>query len=384
MDLSAAQPRRTPILSGSASAARQGTRTTTAKAGAWAVLLGTAITTAGLSWDIQWHVEVGPDTFFTLSHLALYSGSAIAGIASLAMVLLATSAQRTGRPWPRIAGGPPVRVFWGAFTAPLGYLLSGTGAASFLIYGLLDLWWHSIYGFDATLNTPSHVALFLSICLTMVGSVIVFTAAREHRWGRLGLTIAVAILITFAPIPFNALSNAPLPINPTLLGIVLCSPMLLIMGGLTIGRGGAVGIAVVLGALQALLWWFSPWAARVYADSVGLPLRDGLTPEPPKLPGAIPMFLILAAVVVEGAVWLHRTRGTSLNKLMLPLGAVTGLITGATIPLQLTLTESNPDISTTMVMLVSVIGLVAGLLSGYLGTRFATMLRSSATISEEN
>ena len=78
---------------------------TAARIGAWVVLLGTAITTIGLSWDIQWHVEVGPDTFFTLPHLFLYSGSAVSGIASLVMVLLATSAQRAGRTWPRWAGG---------------------------------------------------------------------------------------------------------------------------------------------------------------------------------------------------------------------------------------------------------------------------------------
>src|SRR5205823_2456843 len=144
--------------------------------GAWTVLIGVALTTVGLSWDIQWHVEVGPDTFFTLPHLVLYAGSAVAGIASLVMVLIATSAQRAGRSWPRTAGGTPIRVFDGVFRAPLGYLVSGVGAASFLLYGLLDLWWHSIYGFDATLNTPSHVALFLSICITMVGSLIVFAS----------------------------------------------------------------------------------------------------------------------------------------------------------------------------------------------------------------
>ena len=159
---------------------------TAARIGAWSVFAGTVITTLGISWDVQWHKEVGPDTFFTLSHLALYSGSALSGISSLVMVLLATSAQRAGNPLARTVGGTPVRVFGGTFTAPLGYLASGAGAALFLIYGLLDLWWHSIYGFDAVLNTPSHVALFLSISITMVGSVIVFAAARDQRWGQVG------------------------------------------------------------------------------------------------------------------------------------------------------------------------------------------------------
>ena len=48
------------------------------------MLAGTLMSLIGTSWDVQWHVDVGPDTFFTLPHLVLYSGSAIAGIASLA------------------------------------------------------------------------------------------------------------------------------------------------------------------------------------------------------------------------------------------------------------------------------------------------------------
>jgi hypothetical protein len=355
-----------------------------AQAGAWIVLLGTAITTVGLSWDVQWHVEVGPDTFFTLSHLALYSGSALSGIASLAMVLLATSHQRAGHPLPRTVGGTPVRVFGGVFTAPLGYLVSGVGAASFLIYGLFDLAWHSIYGFDATLNTPSHVALFLSITLTMIGSFIVFAAARDERWGRAGLVLAVPILITFAPIPTNALSNLPIPIDPTILGIILFSAMLLLIGRATLRRpGAAVVIALALGAMQGFLWWFSPWAAEAYARSSGLPLRDGLTPKPPEIPAAMPMFLIVAAVLVETLFWLARSRRLAPRNLMLLAGTVSGLIVAAGLPLQQNLTDPSSHISGTQTVLISVLGLPLGALAGFLGLRFATMLQALAPAPKE-
>src|SRR6266481_178862 len=204
--------------------------------GAWVVLLGTMITTLGISWDVQWHKTVGPDSFYTLPHLFIYSGSAIAGIASLVMVLMATSAQRAGHPMPRTVGGTPIRLFGGIFTAPLGYLIAGVGAALFLLYGLADLWWHSIYGFDAVLNTPSHIALFLSI------------------------------LITFAPITTNAFSTLPLPLDPTIVGVIFFSSLLLIVGAGILRRpGGAIAIAAALGILQAFLWWFSPWAAVTYA-----------------------------------------------------------------------------------------------------------------------
>jgi hypothetical protein len=350
-----------------------------ARAGAYVVFLGTVITILGLSWDIQWHKEVGPDTFFTLSHLALYSGSALSGVASLVMVLLATSAQRAGRPMARTVGGTPVRVFGGAFTAPLGYLIAGTGAALFLLYGLLDLVWHGIYGFDAVLNTPSHVALFLSISLTMVGSVIVFAAAREQRWGQLGVVLSIPMLMTFAPIPTNALSNLSLPFPPVIASIILFSPMLLIIGrGLLRRPGTAIAIAAVLGVLQAFLWWFSPWAAEAYAVASGLPLRDGLTPQPPQLPGSMPMFLIVAAVAVEVSFWIIRTRNLNARKAMLLVGAVAGLIVAVTLPVQLALTSSSAKTATAAIVIIAIIGLPLGILAGFLGGRFITMMNALA------
>ena len=360
-----ADPRATAAVTGSVAA----------RVGAYVVLVGTAVTTLGISWDIQWHVEVGPDTFFTLSHLALYSGSALSGIASLVMVLLATAAQRAGRSVAQMVGGPPVRVLGGTFTAPLGYLISGTGAALFLLYGLLDLWWHSIYGFDAVLNTPSHVALFLSISITMVGSIIVFAAARELRWGQVGVALAVPILIIFAPITTNAFANLPLPIDPTIIGIILFSALLLITGAGILRRpGAAVVIAVVLGVLQAFLWWFSPWAAHTYAAAIGLPLRDGLTPQPPQLPGAIPMFLIVAAAAVEGAFWLIRTRDLNARKVMLAIGAVTGLVVAITLPLQQVLTDPTASFGAATFAVLGIVGIVFGVLAGFLGARFIPML----------
>jgi hypothetical protein len=357
---------------------------TAAIAGAWVVLLGTAITTVGLSWDVQWHQEVGPDTFFTLPHLALYSGSAISGIASLLMVLMATSAQRAGRPLPPTVGGTAVRVFGGMFTVPLGYLISGIGAASFLLYGLLDLWWHSIYGFDAVLNTPSHVALFLAILITMIGSIMVFAAARDQRWARAGILIAIPTLITFAPIPTHALTNLPMPIDPTIAGIICFSPMLLIVGAGILARpGAAIYLAAVLGAIQAFLWWFSPWAAETYAAGIGLPLRDGLSPQPPDLPGATPMFLVVAAVAVECLFWMIRTRDLNARKVMLVAGGITGLIVAASLPLQQGLTDPTSSISPVEIVLITILGIPLGLLAGFLGARFTVMLRALAPATKE-
>ncbi|WP_227984365.1 hypothetical protein [Nocardia spumae] len=365
-----------PTASATTVAARSGTA---ARAGAWIVLFGTVVTTVGISWDIQWHNEVGPDTFFTLPHLLLYSGSAIAGFASLAMVVLATSAQRAGRPVPA-AGGTPIRVFGSTLTAPVGYMVSGAGAALFLLYGLFDLEWHSIYGFDAVLNTPSHVALFLSITITMIGSLMVFAAHRDEPWGRVGVVCATVILIAFTPIPADALNNLALPVDAVVVATVLFAPLLLITGTLALGRpGSALAIGVATAVLQAVLWWFSPWAAHVYASAVGLPLRDGLTPKPPTFPSIIPMFLFVAAFAVEALLLWFRRRppaGLGIPTLLPVAGLVASLIIGVGLPLQVIATYPDPHISAVTVVTLIVVALPLGLLAGYLGGAFAAMLRT--------
>ncbi|WP_433186108.1 hypothetical protein [Actinoallomurus sp. CA-150999] len=352
-------------------------------AGAYTVLAGTLMSLVGISWDVQWHVDVGPDTFFTLSHLMLYSGSAIAGIASLVMVLRATFAERAGRPADPAVGGSPVRVFSGTFTAPLGYLVAGTGAALFLLYGLMDLWWHSLYGFDAVLNSPPHVALFISISLTMVGSVIIFAAARAQNWGRIGLVVSIPVLMTFTPITTNAFDGLFLPIDPRLAGTVLFAVCFVLMGAITLRRRGtALSIATVLGVIQLFLWWFSPWATKAYAAHVGLPLRDNLRQMPPELPSGIPMFMLAAALVIEVLLRLGRRRGWSVRWLPQLTGAVGGVVLSSSMLMQTSILRGGPGAgpmgpsttSATAVLTDAILGLAFGALAGYLAARFAALL----------
>jgi hypothetical protein len=361
-------------------------------AGAYTVLVGTLMSLVGISWDVQWHVDVGPDTFFTLSHLMLYSGSAIAGIASLVMVLRATFAGRAGRPADPTVGGSPVRVFGGTLTAPLGYLVTGTGAALFLLYGLMDLWWHSLYGFDAVLNSPPHVALFISISLTMVGSLIVFAAARAQHWGRVGLIVSVPVLMTFTPITTNAFDGLSLPIDPMLAGTVFFSVCFVLMGAITLRRRRvALSIAAVLGVMQLFLWWFSPWATKAYAGYVGLPMRDNLRDMPPELPSGIPMFMLAVAVVIEALLWLGRGRGGSGRRLPQLTGAVSGVVVSLSMLVQTSMLRGGAGpgpmgpstTSATTVLTDAILGLAFGALAGHLAARFAVLLRLNALATDQ-
>ncbi|SNT53828.1 hypothetical protein SAMN05216276_105724 [Streptosporangium subroseum] len=361
-------------------------------AGAYAVLAGALMSLIGTSWDVQWHVDVGPDTFFTLPHLVLYSGSAVAGIAALVMVLRATFAQRAGRPADPTVGGSPVRVLGGTFTAPLGYLVAGTGGALFLLYGLLDLWWHSLYGFDAVLNSPPHIALFVSISLTMLGGVIVFSAARARRWGRIGLVLTVPVLLTFTPITFGAFNGLGLPVDPKFAGTVFFAVCLVLMSAITLRhRWVALSVAAVLGVLQLFLWWFSPWAAKFYADYVGLPLRDNLRDVPPELAAGMPMFMLAAALVIEALLRLGRGRGWSARRLPQLTGAAGGVVVGLSMIVQTSMLRGGAGggpmgrsaTSATTVLTDAILGLAFGALAGYLAARFAVLLRLNAPAADQ-
>ncbi|MCO1581482.1 hypothetical protein M8C13_37605 [Crossiella sp. SN42] len=347
------------------------------------VLGGSLLSLTGLTWDIQWHSDVGPDTFFTLPHLFLYSGSAIAGIASLVVVLLTTAAQRGGRPVDPLVGGRAVGVFGRTFAAPVGYLVCGLGAASFLLYGLWDQWWHSLYGFDAVIASPPHIGLLLSISITMIGAVMVFAVARSYRWGAIGTLVGLAVLLAFSTVITIGLGELPAaPVNPIAAGTAFLCVLVVIIGARVLDRpGGAIGVAAVLAALQAVFWWFSPWAARTYADAIGLPVRDFVS-EVPGMPSLWPLCLLLVGGGLE--LWLAAARrgGARLTRVGALAGGVAGLLVGGLAPVQASLLRGLALPAAEVLVSTAIASLVLGVLAGFLGVRFGGMLRQLAPVRE--
>jgi hypothetical protein len=276
------------------------------------MLAGTLISLSGLAWDIGWHTDVGPDSFFTLPHLFVYSGGAIAGLTSLVMVLRATSAQRHGvEPDPAV-GGRAFRVL-GVFAAPIGYLIGGIAAASFLVYGLWDEWWHGLYGFDVTIASPPHQGWLNSICMTIMGTVIVFAAAREHRWGRYGLMTALACFGSYFTITSSALGDINLNSQINWVGVawVVIPIACVLLGARVLPRGGALGSGLINLVVNLVIWNFANWAVVWYADVQHLALRDfsdiGFPVERLVLPAAVFVFGVLVELLLrwrEANAWL--------------------------------------------------------------------------------
>jgi hypothetical protein len=346
------------------------------------VLGGTLLSLVGLTWDVQWHTDVGPDTFFTLPHLFLYSGSAVSGLTSLIVVLATTAATRRGRDVDTRVGGRAVGVFK-TFNAPAGYLVSGIGAAAFLLYGLWDQWWHGLYGFDAVINSPPHIGLLLSVSVTMIGTVMVFAAARHERWGLIGALAGLGVLLAFSMVTVIGLQNLDGGVlDPIIVGSAFLSVLLVMIGAGLRGRpGGALGVAVTLAVIQGVFWWFSPWATRAYADMVGLPMRDYASTVP-QMPSLMPMCLIFVAALLELALWSARSRNRPIGAVSLIAGALSGLLVALCSPLQTAWVFSAKMPDSTTVIATTAAGAVLGALAGFLGQRFGESLRLLAPNTE--
>ena len=356
-------------------------------------ILGAMLSLFGFVWDVQWHVDVGPDTFFTAPHLVLYSGIAIAGLTCLAMVL-ATSVRYRG-----VTDGT-VSVLWGRFRSPVGYLIGGIGAAMFLLYGLLDQWWHTIYGFDVTLVSPPHVGLILSILITMIGCLCTLAAevrradVRGTSWWPTGLGFALtaALLISFITASmvdvFYTVSYAlGLPTGPTGTLTFLCSVMLLMTAAVLRRPGAATLVALMMTGLRLFLWYAAPWVTSEYATAVGLFLRDN-TEGHSVVAGVLPPYVLLAGILVDLVLLVGRRFGWKV-----PL---TVLLAGALVPVGLELIQTYPSLyvapdflfpvrtnlfSFDTITAISPVDIVIGALAGLLGWVIGVILRNHERIS---
>lgn len=348
-------------------------------------VLGIFLSFLGFAWDVQWHVDVGPDTFFTAPHLVLYSGIAVAGLTSLTVVLLTTFRYRG------VTEGT-VSVLGGRFRGPAGYVIGGVGATLFLAYGLVDQWWHSIYGFDVTLVSPPHVGLVLSVLITMIGCLCAFGAevARAAARGRgsswfgpgLGFAAATALLFAFVTpsavdVVWDVAAGFGLPGGPNGTLTFLYSLMLLMSAAVLRRPGAATLVALMMTILRLGLWYLVPWMTGAYATAVGLFLRDN-TDASPVVPGVLPPYLLLAGIVVDLVLLAGRRFGWNVW--------LSVLLAGGLVPVALELITPEPSLYvaphdlfpvrpellslgtlTSLSVATIVVGAVAGLLGWVIG-----------------
>ena len=285
--------------------------------GALLALLGVFTSFFGLSWDIQWHADVGPDTFWTVPHLFVYAGAALTGFACLAVVLLASQAsRRLERPdWIPVLG---------MFRAPVGFVLAGFGAFGFLTSGVFDQWWHTAFGFDAVLSSPPHVGLFFGNTASMIGCVLIFATGLRMR--PLAMAVAIAVTLGFSVPIFVATA---FEVNWAIVALAL--PAFLVPLGMAFAASAtrqpamAFWVAAAFTLFRWAFWFLFPVITKAYADSLGLSLRD-FNDGTPQIPLLMPIMAPVSGLVMTGLMVLGQARGWRPQPVMLAAGAVSGVL----------------------------------------------------------
>jgi Tol biopolymer transport system component len=158
----------------------------------WGVTVLAAWVIAGFYADLWAHAHGRvDDTFLTPWHAILYSGALTFG---LTLGFVAARNMGRGIPW-RLA-------------LPRPYLVSLAGTIGFVISGQVDFAWHSLFGFEVSVEallSPAHLALAVSGIVALSGPVRSVwsrgTAApvswRLHGPAVVGLTLMLSIFAAF-------------------------------------------------------------------------------------------------------------------------------------------------------------------------------------------
>jgi len=154
----------------------------------WVLLAGNLIAGWGVQWDIQWHVQVGRDSFWIPPHVMTYGGVAIVVLVSFGVLARDTLrhllAGRAPRGTMRVAG----------LTGTPGFCLAACGIALTVLAAPIDDLWHRLFGIDVTLWSPPHLLGLLGVAINTLACLLIVREAYPARgWARyLGLVIAAS------------------------------------------------------------------------------------------------------------------------------------------------------------------------------------------------
>ena len=136
----------------------------------WVLLVGKLLGAWGLTWDIQWHLFIGRDTFWIPPHLMMYSGVTAGFLVAVLVLALDTRDQRGG---VRRRGGVTML----GLTSTRGIHLAAWGVALLLLAAPIDDLWHRLFGLDVTLWSPPHLLGLLGSAVNTIGTLLIAVEA---------------------------------------------------------------------------------------------------------------------------------------------------------------------------------------------------------------
>jgi hypothetical protein len=218
-------------------------------AGVLSGLLMLLIAMIGFYWDVAWHIDNGRDQqLFTPSHVMILVGLGgliyAAGIAVLFATLeKADVGLHVG----------PLRIPW---SAVLLTTLGLGGVAAFP----LDAWWHSVYGIDVTLWSPSHIQLIAGGSLATVALWIMTAEARPFAVDPTPLGRGIVVLTAGTVLVGMSTLQAEFDYGVPQFQVLFLPLLIMIGGGFTLvaarmglGRWGAVKVTFVYLILRGFI-----------------------------------------------------------------------------------------------------------------------------------
>jgi hypothetical protein len=151
------------------------------------LVLAKLVGSAGLAWDIQWHVRVGRDSFWIAPHVLIYASVVIAAATTLLVLARDTARARRGFP----IGGTDL---FGVRGTP-GFHLAACGVVLVLVAAPIDDFWHRVFGLDVTLWSPPHLLALLGSAVNSVATVVIALEVYPGGGRRLMALFATAALL---------------------------------------------------------------------------------------------------------------------------------------------------------------------------------------------
>jgi hypothetical protein len=136
----------------------------------WVLIVGKLLGAWGLTWDIQWHLLIGRDTFWIPPHLMMYSGVTAGFLVAVLVLALDTRDRRRGVRARRL-------VTMLGLTSTRGIHLAAWGVALLLLAAPIDDLWHRLFGLDVTLWSPPHLLGLLGSAINTIGTLLIAVEA---------------------------------------------------------------------------------------------------------------------------------------------------------------------------------------------------------------
>jgi hypothetical protein len=148
------------------------------RAALWVLLGGKLLGAWGLTWDIQWHLLIGRDTFWIPPHLMMYGGITAGLLVAFGVLALDTVAARRG-------ARPRGMLTILGLTSTRGIHLAAWGVGLVILAAPIDDLWHRLFGLDVTLWSPPHLLGLLGSAINTVGILVLATEAYAvPSWAR--------------------------------------------------------------------------------------------------------------------------------------------------------------------------------------------------------